>query len=163
MVRFHLLRDIIKCPRGLMDKASVSEAEDCGFESRRGYQFLKMFFCSNSRHSKLKKKKKYGLGWDSNPHLCALCCVAMIVCEIKLRASRSLVKFIFIQFQFIELMKNLWGTAKAADAISISLRYRAVGRCPRSEQDSNLQPRELPPTAVYLSLLVSYARNVENS
>ena len=24
-------------PRGLMDKASVSEAEDCGFESRRGY------------------------------------------------------------------------------------------------------------------------------
>ena len=23
-------------PRGLMDKASVSEAEDCGFESRRG-------------------------------------------------------------------------------------------------------------------------------
>ena len=26
-------------PRGLMDKASVSEAEDCGFESRRGYDF----------------------------------------------------------------------------------------------------------------------------
>ena len=24
-------------PRGLTDKASVSEAEDCGFESRRGY------------------------------------------------------------------------------------------------------------------------------
>ena len=27
----------LTCPRGLMDKASVSEAEDCGFESRRGY------------------------------------------------------------------------------------------------------------------------------
>ena len=27
-------------PRGLMDKASVSEAEDCGFESRRGYKFF---------------------------------------------------------------------------------------------------------------------------
>ena len=27
-------------PRGLMDKASVSEAEDCGFESRRGYTQL---------------------------------------------------------------------------------------------------------------------------
>ena len=26
----------VSCPRGLMDKASVSEAEDCGFESRRG-------------------------------------------------------------------------------------------------------------------------------
>ena len=29
----------VNSPRGLMDKASVSEAEDCGFESRRGYDF----------------------------------------------------------------------------------------------------------------------------
>ena len=33
----------MSCPRGLMDKASVSEAEDCGFESRRGYDFF--FVC----------------------------------------------------------------------------------------------------------------------
>ena len=32
-----LSQSLIDCPRGLMDKASVSEAEDCGFESRRGY------------------------------------------------------------------------------------------------------------------------------
>ena len=32
------------CPRGLMDKASVSEAEDCGFESRRGQNFTHFVF-----------------------------------------------------------------------------------------------------------------------
>ena len=58
----------VNSPRGLMDKASVSEAEDCGFESRRGYDF-----CVWNIFKRWQTKNNIRIEWfwwDSNSHLC---------------------------------------------------------------------------------------------